>query len=34
VYGRTGEPCRRCGTLIVMVRLGGRSTHYCPKCQK
>jgi len=34
VYGRTGEPCPRCGTLIRCVRLGGRSTHYCPKCQK
>lgn len=32
-YGRTGEPCRRCKTPITRVRLAGRSTHYCPKCQ-
>jgi formamidopyrimidine-DNA glycosylase len=34
VYGRTGEPCVRCRTRIERVRLAGRSTHYCPKCQK
>lgn len=34
VYDRTGEPCRRCRTPIVRIRLAGRSTHYCPKCQK
>jgi formamidopyrimidine-DNA glycosylase len=34
VYGRTGEPCLRCETPIVRVRLAGRSTHYCPKCQR
>ena len=33
VYGRTGEPCRRCGTAIERIRLAGRSTHYCPRCQ-
>ncbi len=33
VYGRTGEPCRRCGTAIKRIILGGRSTHYCPRCQ-
>jgi formamidopyrimidine-DNA glycosylase len=33
VYGRTGAPCPRCGTPITCVRLAGRSTHYCPKCQ-
>jgi formamidopyrimidine-DNA glycosylase len=33
VYGRSGEPCRRCRTLIEVTRLGGRSTHYCPQCQ-
>jgi len=33
VYGRRGEPCPRCGTPIQRVRLGGRSTHFCPKCQ-
>ncbi|HKB04383.1 MAG TPA: zinc finger domain-containing protein, partial [Gemmataceae bacterium] len=34
VYGRTGEPCPRCGRPIRSERLGGRSTHYCPRCQK
>jgi formamidopyrimidine-DNA glycosylase len=33
VYRRTGEPCRRCGTLIRRERLGGRSSHWCPSCQ-
>lgn len=34
VYGRTGEPCCRCRTPIERVVLGGRSTHYCPRCQR
>jgi formamidopyrimidine-DNA glycosylase len=34
VYGRAGEPCPRCRTPISRVRLAGRSTHYCPKCQR
>jgi formamidopyrimidine-DNA glycosylase len=33
VYGRTGEPCRRCRTPLKMTRLAGRSSHYCPRCQ-
>src|SRR5439155_12525474 len=33
VYGRTGEPCVRCKTAVERIRLAGRSTHYCPKCQ-
>jgi len=33
-YGRTGEPCERCGTAIRRIVLGGRGTHYCPKCQR
>jgi formamidopyrimidine-DNA glycosylase len=33
-YGRTGKPCPRCRTPIARVRLAGRSTHYCPKCQR
>ena len=33
VYGRTGKPCRRCRTAIERIRLAGRSTHFCPKCQ-
>lgn len=34
-YGRSGEPCRVCGTTIRMRRQGldGRSTYYCPHCQ-
>ncbi|MCI0456577.1 MAG: bifunctional DNA-formamidopyrimidine glycosylase/DNA-(apurinic or apyrimidinic site) lyase [Gemmataceae bacterium] len=34
VYGRTGQPCPRCGRAIERTRLAGRSTHFCPKCQK
>ncbi len=33
VYGRTGEPCDRCGTPIEKTRAGGRGTWYCPECQ-
>jgi formamidopyrimidine-DNA glycosylase len=33
VYQRTGEPCRRCGTPIERVLVGGRGTHFCPRCQ-
>lgn len=33
VYSRTGEPCRRCGTIIKRKVLGARSTHFCPSCQ-
>lgn len=33
VYGRTGEPCRSCGTRIVMLRIAGRASHFCPACQ-
>jgi formamidopyrimidine-DNA glycosylase len=34
VYGREAEPCLVCGTPIRRVVLGGRSSHYCPNCQK
>jgi formamidopyrimidine-DNA glycosylase len=34
VYGREGEPCLVCETLIKRVVIAGRSSHYCPKCQK
>ena len=34
VYGREGEPCLTCGTPIKRVVIAGRSSHYCPKCQK
>jgi formamidopyrimidine-DNA glycosylase len=33
VYGRTGEPCDRCGTPIEKTRAGGRGTWYCATCQ-
>ena len=33
VYGRTNEPCDRCGTPIEKTRTGGRGTWYCPHCQ-
>jgi formamidopyrimidine-DNA glycosylase len=34
VYGRAGEPCRRCGVTIRRVVQAGRSTFYCPRCQR
>lgn len=33
VYGRTGDPCPSCGTLIERLVVGQRSTHICPHCQ-
>jgi formamidopyrimidine-DNA glycosylase len=33
VFRRTGQPCYHCGTPIERIRLGGRSTHFCPNCQ-
>ncbi|WP_374257691.1 bifunctional DNA-formamidopyrimidine glycosylase/DNA-(apurinic or apyrimidinic site) lyase [Aquabacterium sp.] len=34
VYGREGEPCRVCGSLIRRIVQGQRATYYCPICQK
>jgi len=34
VYRRTGKECRKCGNLIDRQKITGRSTHWCPKCQK
>ncbi len=34
VYGRDGEPCRQCGTVIRALRLGNRASCYCPRCQR
>jgi formamidopyrimidine-DNA glycosylase len=34
VYGRNGEPCRRCGTPIRQRTIGQRSSFYCPRCQR
>jgi formamidopyrimidine-DNA glycosylase len=33
-YGRKGEECKRCGTPLEKITVGGRGTHYCPHCQK
>lgn len=34
VYGRQDEDCFNCGTSIAKMKVGGRSSHYCPSCQK
>jgi formamidopyrimidine-DNA glycosylase len=34
VFRRTGKPCYTCGTAIERTKVGGRSTHYCPQCQR
>ena len=36
VYGREGGPCRRCGgrSAVVRARYAGRSTFFCPRCQR
>lgn len=34
VYGKTGQPCPRCASMIEKIKLGGRGTHLCPHCQK
>jgi len=34
VYGRETEPCENCGSKIVREKLGSRSAHYCPRCQR
>ncbi|ACM19933.1 formamidopyrimidine-DNA glycosylase [Geotalea daltonii FRC-32] len=34
IYGKKGRPCPKCGSAIRMMRLGGRSTFFCPLCQK
>ena len=34
VYEREGEPCFRCGARIRRVAHGGRSTYWCPRCQR
>jgi formamidopyrimidine-DNA glycosylase len=33
VFRREGEPCPRCGTTIIKLRVAGRGTHICPHCQ-
>jgi formamidopyrimidine-DNA glycosylase len=34
VYDREGLPCRRCGTAVARIVQAGRSTYFCPHCQK
>jgi endonuclease VIII len=34
VYGRDGQGCRRCGTLIAYDNTGDRVTYWCPACQR
>jgi formamidopyrimidine-DNA glycosylase len=34
VYDRKGEPCVVCVAPVRMTRIGGRSSHFCPKCQR
>ncbi|HSX14330.1 MAG TPA: bifunctional DNA-formamidopyrimidine glycosylase/DNA-(apurinic or apyrimidinic site) lyase [Candidatus Saccharimonadales bacterium] len=34
VFRRTGQPCPVCATTIIKIRVAGRGTHVCPKCQK
>jgi formamidopyrimidine-DNA glycosylase len=33
VYGRAGEPCRQCGSVIQTRQIGQRASAYCPRCQ-
>lgn len=34
VYSREGQPCHCCGTSVNRIRVGGRSSYFCPQCQK
>jgi formamidopyrimidine-DNA glycosylase len=34
VYQRKGKPCPRCRTPIATAKVGGRTAHYCPRCQR
>src|SRR6185369_16146968 len=34
VYGRKGQPCKKCGTRIEAIKIGGRTGSFCPNCQK
>lgn len=34
VYGREGQPCRGCDGTVVRTKIGQRSAHYCPRCQR
>ncbi len=34
VYGREGGKCKQCGGVVKKIKLGGRGTHWCDRCQK
>lgn len=34
VFRRNGQPCPRCGAVIIKLRVAGRGTHICPHCQQ
>lgn len=34
VYGRTGQPCYKCGTAIQRIIVNQRGSHFCPRCQR
>lgn len=34
IYGRTGDPCYQCGAAVQKIRVAGRGTYFCVKCQK
>lgn len=34
VYGREGEPCRSCSSTVEKIKIGGRSSYFCPECQR
>lgn len=34
VYNREGEPCPHCGTAITRIKVSGRSSYFCPACQR
>ena len=34
VYRKEGQKCLKCGSIIKKIKIGGRSAHFCPKCQK
>ncbi|MBU3934670.1 DNA-formamidopyrimidine glycosylase [Patescibacteria group bacterium] len=34
VYKKTGKKCSRCGAIIKRIKIGGRSAHFCPNCQR
>jgi formamidopyrimidine-DNA glycosylase len=33
-YGNEGQPCKNCGKKLVREKIGARSAHYCPRCQR